>query len=435
MWCAGKRVGFLSFDTARVEKCWSEDDIALLRTVGEIFANALERRQAETERETLEARLHQSQKLEAIGTLAGGIAHDFNNILGAILGYGEMALTVVSKGSNAERYMQQIMMGGERAKGIVDQILAFSRHGQHERLPIRIQPLIEEAVDLLRASLPTTVAIRLRLEAEDATVLGDSTQLYQMVMNLCTNAAQAMQEYGTLDVALETAEIVDDQALTYGSLTVGPYVRLTVSDTGHGMDDETMERIFDPFFTTKAAHRGTGLGLSMVHGIVLDHGGAINVRSRPGKGSTFEVYLVRVQGTSVVGDDEAEVQAPCGHGETILLVDDETPLVRLGEEMLAALGYEPVGFDTSTRALEAFRADPQRFDLVLTDEVMPQMTGTQLAVALHRIRPELPVILMTGYSEPVRLHLSHIANIQEILKKPLRSLDIAKSIARHLDLN
>jgi signal transduction histidine kinase/ActR/RegA family two-component response regulator len=431
MWCAGKRVGLLGFDAVQAEKRWSDDDIALLRTVGEIFANALERKRAEAEREALESELQHAQRMEAIGTLAGGVAHNFNNILGAILGYGEMALDALPADSRPRRYIQQVMIAGQRGKGVVDQILAFSRRGEHEQRSTRMQTVVGEAVDLLRASLPATLAIRLQLEADDAAVLGDPTQLQQVVVNLATNAAQTMQGRGTLAIALDTVDLAADLALSHGTLVAGRYVRLTVSDAGQGMDDATLERIFEPFFTTKAADSGTGLGLSTVHGIVANHGGAINVRSRPGAGSAFEVYLAQTE-TSAASGEQAEAPTPRGRGETVLLVDDETPLVLLGEEMLAALGYEPVGFDSSAKGLAAFRADPDRFDLVLTDEIMPGMTGTQLAVALHRIRPELPIVLMTGHGGPPQAHRLRAAGICEVLRKPLSSADIASALARHL---
>ena len=432
--CAGTMVGLLGFDAVRGEKHWSSDDITLLRIVGEIFANALERKRAETEHAELEMQLRQAQKLEALGTLAGGIAHDFNNILGAVLGYSEMAMTALPAHSRPRQYVQQVMTAGQRAKAVVDQILTFSRRGHHERQPVLVQPLIKETIELLRASLPTTIAIRLCLTAKDITVLGDPTQIHQLVMNLCTNAAQAMEGSGILDITLNTAEIAKDSVLSHGTLMAGHHVRFTVKDTGHGMDEATVERIFDPFFTTKAAGSGTGLGLSTVHGIVADHGGTINLLSRPGDGSTFEIYLPCAE-TSAVCDDEAEAPIPYGNGETILLIDDEKPLVLLGEEILAALGYEPVGFGSSHQALVAFRTDPRRFDLVLTDEVMPELTGTQLAAQLHAIRPELPIILMTGHGGPILPQQVHATGTCEVLRKPLQSRDLADSIARHLNAN
>jgi len=427
----GKRVDFLAFDTVREEKRWSADDIALLRTAGEILANALERKRAEVVREMLEGRQRQSQRLEAIGSFAGSVAHDFNNILGAVLGHSEMALAVAEDG-RTRHHLRQVMTAGERAQGVVEQILAFSRRSEHECRPIWVQPLVEEAVDQLRASLAATATIRTELAAEQAMVLGDTTRFHQVVMNLCTNAAQAMQGYGTLVVALDMVEVAGDLALSHGVLRAGRYVRLTVSDTGCGMDGVTMERIFDPFFTTKAVSGGTGLGLSTVHGVVADHGGAMNVRSRPGQGSTFEAYFAQAERSALGDHEEVGVPIPRGRGETILLVDDERSLVLLGEEMLAELGYDPVGFASAAQALAAFRADPRRFDLVLTDMVMPEMTGTELAAALHELQPELPIILMTGYSGSVRSRQLHAASIREILKKPLRSRDMAESITRHL---
>jgi signal transduction histidine kinase/ActR/RegA family two-component response regulator len=431
MQCGGKPLGVFGFVLVRSEKSWSDDDITLLRTVGEIFANTLERKRTEVEKEKLKIQLLQSQKLEAIGTLAGGIAHDFNNILGAILGYGEMALTALPEGSRPRHYVQQVTTAGQRAKAVVDQILTFSRHGSHERRPLRMQPLIQETLELLRASLPATIEMRVNLEVGDATVQGDPTQLQQVVMNLCTNAAQAMTGNGILNIALDTTEITQTLAVSQSTLAVGRYVRLTVSDTGHGMDVATLERIFDPFFTTKAVGSGTGLGLSMVHGIVTDHGGTLNVYSQPGEGSTFEIYFPHCA-ECAASNSESETPIPQGHGETILLVDDEQPLVLLGEEVLAALGYEPVGFTSSRKALETFCADPQRFDIVLTDEVMPELTGTRLAAELHRLRPELPVLLMTGYSGPVLSQQARAAGIRQILKKPLQARDMAECIARQL---
>ncbi|HEY8370929.1 MAG TPA: ATP-binding protein, partial [Thermodesulfobacteriota bacterium] len=429
---AGRRLGLLGFDATRAEKQWSADDAALLRTVAEILAHALERRRGEAERDALETQLRHAQRMEAIGTLAGGIAHDFNNVLGAILGHAELAAAKLPRSSRPRRHIEQVRQAGLRAKGVVDQILAFGRRTDREHRPVRMRPVVEEAVALLSASLPRTVAIRPTFRDDGAAVPGDATQLQQVIVNLCTNAAQAMDGRGTVELVLDTVEVAGERILSHGTLAEGRHVRLAVTDTGHGMDEATMARIFEPFFTTKGPGAGTGLGLSTVHGIVADHGGALNVQSRPGAGSTFEVYLARAE-ASPAADGRAGEPPPAGRGETILLVDDERSLVRLGEEMLAALGYEPVGFQSGAEALAAFEADPRRFDLLLADEVMPGMTGSQLAAAVHRVRPDLPIVLMTGHREPAGPDRLRAAGIREVLEKPLLSADIAASLARHLN--
>jgi signal transduction histidine kinase len=428
---ASKRIAFLTFDMVSANKSWLDGDIALLRTAGEIFASAIERERGEAERQALEARVHQAERLEAIGTLAGGIAHEFNNILGAILGYCEIGLEQLQKPSASRRYLQQIMKAGKRAQGIVEQILTFSRHSDPQHRPIEASPLVAEALDLLRASLPATVSIQTHVGPDGARLMGNATEFQQVVMNLCTNAAQAMEGRGAIDVTLDTIDVPDAQSLSHGVLPAGGYIRLAVTDTGPGIEAAVMERIFEPFFTTKSPGRGTGLGLATVHGIVTQHVGALNVISRRGAGSTFEAYFPQTD--EIASEDtKVEAAAPLGHGETILLVDDETPLVMVGEEMLAGLGYEPVGFQKSTAALAAFHADPQRFDLVLTDETMPDMTGTELATALHQVRPDLPIVLVTGHIGPIPPRGLEAVGIREVLKKPLLSNPLADCLARHL---
>jgi signal transduction histidine kinase/CheY-like chemotaxis protein len=375
-----------------------------------------------------EARLHEAQRLEAIGTLAGGIAHEFNNILGAILGHGEMALA--GKGP-ALQHVRQIMTAGERARAVIDQILTFSRRSERRRRPMKPRTAVAEAIGLLRASLPATLDMQTRLAQEDAVIEGDPAQLQQVVMNLGTNAAQAMDGRGRLEVGLDTVDIATDTPLSHGRLAAGRHVRLSVSDTGDGIDAGTMKRMFEPFFTTKAVGRGTGLGLAAVHGIVTEHGGAINVRSTPGAGTTFEVFFPQTAAPIELAD-QLQAVTPSGHGQTILIVDDETSLVLLGEEMLATLGYEPVGFDSGSAALAAFRADPARFDGVLTDEVMPDLTGTELAQAVHTTRPDLPIVLMTGYGGPVEHQRLQAAGIRDVIRKPLLSAAIARCLARHI---
>ena len=305
MWCAGRRVGLLGFDAVQAEKRWSNDDIALLRTVGEVFANALERKRAEAERQALEAQLRQSQRMEAIGTWPAALPITSTTSWARSLATAKWPWRAAC-GRRPARYVQQVMTAGQRGKALVDQILAFSRRGEHERRPTRVQSVVEETVDLLRASLPATIAIRTRLEAEDATVLGDPSQLQQVVVNLAANAAQAMDGQGALTIALDTVELASDLALSHGSLAAGRYARLTVSDAGRGMDEATAERVFEPFFTTKAAGSGTG-SACRPFGIVADHGGAINVKSRPGAGSAFEVYLAR---TAAPATGAAPARAP-----------------------------------------------------------------------------------------------------------------------------
>jgi signal transduction histidine kinase/ActR/RegA family two-component response regulator len=431
MWYAGERVGLLGFDAVMAEKRWADDDIALLRTISEVFASALGREQAERDKQTLESRLRHAQRMEALGTLAGGIAHDFNNILAAILGYAEMALGRLRRDSREWRHVQEVRKAGERARDIVDRILAFSRRTEHRRRPVRMRPLLEETAGLLEASLPAAVTLRTSLPDADAVVLGEPGRLQQVVMNLCTNAAQAMAGDGVIDVGLDLVALDAGRTLSHGALARGRYVRLTVRDRGHGMDPAMLERIFEPFFTTKAVGTGTGLGLAMVHGIVADHGGAMHVHSSPGAGSSFEAWFPQTD-VPPADDDSSVEPLPLGAGETVLLVDDERPLVLLGEEMLASIGYEPVGFDQSPAALAAFRADPDRFDLVLTDELMPEMTGTELATALHEVRPDLPIILMTGHGGRVDAREARAVGVREVLKKPLLCADLARGLARHL---
>lgn len=431
---AGELLGFLTFHgTSR--RAWRVDDIALLRTAGEIFANALAREGNEAAREALQARLNQSQRLEAIGTLAGGIAHEFNNILGAIRGYGEMALDGLEADSRARRHVRQIMKAGARAQGVIEQILAFGRRRERRHRPISVAPVVTEAVGLIRASFPATVSVKMHLAADNATIVGDPTELQQVVMNLCTNAVQAMDGRGVLDIGLDMVRRGQDVALSHGNLPAGRHVKLTVMDNGQGIDPAVMDRIFEPFFTTKPAGKGTGLGLSTVHGIVGEHGGAIHVKSRPAEGTVFEVFFPSQEGKAddAAGEQAKEAPVPGGHGETVLIVDDDKSLMLLGEEMLAALGYEPVGFEQSPAALTAFRASPQRFDLVLMDEIMPDVTGTELADTLHRLRPDLPIVLMTGYGHAVPAHRLQSAGIREVLRKPLLSRPLAECLARQLN--
>ena len=411
-------------------RCTRDSTGKPLRFVGS-SSDVTAQKQAQVDKEQLEAQLRQSQKMEAIGTLAGGIAHDFNNILGAILGYGELAHQQSAPGSPMRRYLDSVMHAAERAKNLVERILGFSRSGLGDRAPVNVQIVIEEALELLEASLPAGIHLESRIEAGNAAVIGDATYLHQVAMNLCTNAIQAMERGGVLRVILECTKLNESRTLSRGSLGPGPYVRLIVSDTGIGIPPAVLERMFDPFFTTKGVGEGTGLGLSLVHGIVSDLGGAINVTTKAGEGTSFEIWLP-VAGETAIPAVEAARTLPRGNGETLMIVDDERQLVALAEEITAELGYEPVGFDSSCAALEAFRAMPRRFDAVLTDESMPDLIGTELAHEIRLLRPAIPIILMSGYGGTQLTNRAAEIGVNEVLRKPLHRRDLAESLARVL---
>jgi CheY-like chemotaxis protein/two-component sensor histidine kinase len=324
------------------------------------------------------------------------------------------------------------MHATERAKMLVERILGFSRSGLGDREPVNVQSVITETVELLEASLPAGILLERKVDAGDAAVIGDATYLHQVAMNLCTNAIHAMAGGGVLSVKLDRAQLNETRTLSRGALGPGPYVRLTVADTGTGIPPAVLDRIFDPFFTTKEVGAGTGLGLSLVHGIVTDLGGAIDVESRLGEGTKFEIWLP-VAGEIAVPEFEPEQALPRGNGQIIMIVDDERPLVALAEEIIAQTGYEPVGFDSSTAALAAFRADPDRFDAVLTDEAMPDLTGTELAQSVRKLRPAIPILLMTGYSGGKLINQAAESVVNQVLRKPLRRRDLAESLARVLN--
>jgi PAS domain S-box-containing protein len=390
--------------------------------------------EAQDQKRQLEDRLQRSRKLEALGTLAGGVAHDFNNILAAVIGYGELARARAAEGSGQARQLDQVLLAGQRGKALVERILSFSRGTPRPHAKFLLQPVIDEVLAMLAASLPPAVRLERRLHAPEAVISGDATMVHEAAMNLCTNAVQSMQgmaEGARLDVGLEVVDLDAPAVLSEGPLAPGRWARLSVADSGTGIAADVMPRLFEPFFTTKGPDRGTGLGLAVVRSVVADLGGAIDVQSTPGRGSCFALYLPCIDAVPDAAQDDAGA-APQGSGQTVLVVDDEAALVELAEEMLAGLGYEPVGFTSADSALAAFRADPERFDLVLTDEVMPAMSGTALAAALHAVRPGLPVILASGYGGPRLQARAQAGGVTLLLRKPLRRATLAQALAQAL---
>lgn len=379
----------------------------------------------------LETQLRQAQKMEAIGTLAGGIAHDFNNILGVILGCTDLVSHDLLHGSPTWQNLQEIYTATYRAKDLVQQILTFSRRSDAKRKPLKLPVLVKETLKLLRASLPTTIDIQQDIQEDVGTVLVDPTQIHQVLMNLCSNVEHAMRDTGgILEMRVDTVDVKTAFAALHPPLKPGPHARLTVRDTGHGMAPEVLERIFDPFFTTKEVGEGTGMGLAMVHGIVVNHEGAITVESMPGKGTTFTVYLPQIDERA--GENESsEESMPHGTG-CILFVDDEKPLVRLAQLTLERLGYDVITKTSSIEALEAFRATPQHFDLVITDQTMPNLTGEGLARELRHIRPDIPIILCTGFSHTINAEKAKALGINAFLMKPLVARNLTAAIQQVL---
>ncbi len=381
----------------------------------------------------LEGQLRQAQKMEAIGTLAGGIAHDFNNILTAILGYGEIVLESLPEDSDIREDQEQVVRAGNRAKELVKQILTFSRAGEQELRPLLVQFIIKEALKLLRASLPTTITIASTIDTTVGPVMADPGQIHQVVMNLCTNAYHAMRESGgTLTVSLKPAELTKAEVSQRGLLVAGRHAVLEVSDTGCGMEKAIQERIFDPYFTTKGKGEGTGLGLAVVHGIVTNLHGEISVTSEPGQGSSFKVSLPVIKFQEHGSLVEKTEPLPRGN-ERILVVDDDPAIVRLEREMLESLGYRVTVFGDSAQALRALRKSPQDFDLLLTDMTMPRLTGAELAGEVLRLRPGLPIILCTGFSELINAEKAKDLGIREFMLKPLEKGALAKAVRRVLD--
>lgn len=380
----------------------------------------------------LERQLRQSQKLEAIGTLASGIAHDMNNILSLVLGHCELALDQAEKGSAPRSHLLGIDRAARRASDLVAQILAFSRQEEPERGPVAIAPAVSETMRFLRCSLPPTIQIRHQLADDGACVLADTTQIHQVVMNLCTNAYHAMrQNGGTLEVALESLDFNTPFIGSVGVLDPGRYVRLRVSDTGVGMDAATVERVFEPFFTTKKPGEGTGLGLPTVLGIVKSCKGAITVQSEPGKGSAFSVYFPRTErGPS---DLRERTVLPEGHYERILIVDDDEELCQVAADILALLHYRVFVESSSLRALDRFLASPEAFDLLLLDNAMPHMDGVQMAVKARAARPDIPIILMTGFADALTADLVRELGIADLILKPLDKAKLAHTLRQVLD--
>jgi PAS domain S-box-containing protein len=385
-----------------------------------------------TDYKSLEEQLRQSQKMEAIGTLAGGIAHDFNNILAGIIGFTELAMEDIPPDNPVYHYMERVLKGGYRGRDLVRQILAFSRHSDHEKKPIALSHVVEEAVKLLRPAFPSSIEIQMRLHGNRDTILADPVQMHQVVLNLCTNAAHAMRDTGgVLEITIGDEDFSELEAIRSPDLSPGAYVRLSVSDQGCGITPDVINKIFDPFFTTKAPGEGTGMGLSVVHGIARNHGGHVTVNSELGKGSTFHVYLPRTE--AVAAADAESPRQISGGNECILFVDDEEQLVELNLQRLRDLGYMVVATTSSVEALKAFAAEPDRFDLVIVDYTMPHMTGIDLATKLLEIRPDIRIILSSGFNEQIGPEMIKQTGIKAFIAKTAGKRELAKLIRQVLE--
>ncbi|MBW1780494.1 MAG: PAS domain S-box protein [Deltaproteobacteria bacterium] len=385
-----------------------------------------------TQQRKLETQLQQAQKMESLGTLAGGIAHDFNNILSPIILHSEMAMMELASNHPVQFNLKQIFRAGERARDMVKQILAFSRQREPEKIAIKMGTVLKEVVKLLRSSIPTTIHIIYDMETERDTIFADPTQIHQVILNLCTNASHAMREKGgTLMIDLNDVHLDSDGVRRFSDLSPGDYIRLTVRDTGEGIPPEVMDRIFEPYFTTKGPGEGTGMGLAVAHGIVRSHGGEIICESELGKGTVFRVFFPGYD-AGIVEDSEGSVQLPHGT-ERILFVDDEMDAINSVKPMLEKLGYTVRARTSSIEALEAFRNNPKGFDLVITDMTMPNMTGKELAQKLMSIRPDIPVILCTGFSEQIDERKAKVMGIGAFVMKPIVMTEMSHTIRKVLD--
>ena len=404
--------------------------LLVVMTAAVHFVLRADRKRTEAQR-ALQAQLARASKLESLGTLAGGVAHDFNNVLAGIVGFGEMAQDAAEPGSDQARHLDKVLRAALRGKALVERILAFSRGGARASTVFELEPVVEEVLTLLSASLRPGVVLERALDARGARLRGDATQAFEAIMNLCTNAMQAMAAGGMLSVHLERLRVAAPRVLSHSQLPAGHCLALSVSDQGGGITSDVMEHLFEPFFTTRAAQSGTGLGLAVVFGVVAEFGGAIDVKSSPGQGARFTLYFPEC--TDALGRPEPlSEMAPGGTGQRLLVVDDEPELVALTEEILIGLGYDPVGYSDSTAALQALRDDPQRFAAVITDEVMPRLSGTQLTQALRQHSPHLPVLLVSGYGGALLAQRAAAAGVTRVLAKPLQRADLARALAELL---
>lgn len=408
----------------------TEDEIGKLAMAFNDMSESLKKR--EEEKRLLEEHLRYTKKMEAIGTFAGGIAHDFNNILAAIMGYTELAVLNSSNADSLKSCLDEILKASNRAKDLTKQILIFSRKTEEERKPIKIEFIVKEVLKMMRALLPTSIEIRQNIKTGLAPILSDSTEIHRVLMNLCNNAAHAMQKKGgVLEVTLSDMQIDKKTAAQNLDLNPGRYQILTISDTGYGMDSWLIERIFDPFFTTKKLGEGTGMGLAVTHGIVKSYGGVITVTSEIGKGTTFKVFFPVIESETTVESEHYE-SVPCGK-ERILFVDDEASLVEAGRQLLESLGYKVIAKTSGIEALETFKEQPNNFDIVITDMMMPKMTGEDLSKKIFAIRPDIPIIICTGFSEVISEKKAKAIGIRKFIVKPILRKDIAKIIRVVLD--
>ena len=406
--------------------------IVLIVAIAAIAAYTIERanrRRLDAQR-ALESQLARAGKLEALGTLAGGVAHDFNNILAAILGYAEMARDAAPPRSGQLRHLDKLLQAALRGRSLVERILTFSRGATHASRVFELEPVVEEVLSLMAASLRPGIVLERRLDARGAKLRGDPTQAFEAVMNLCTNALQAMPDSGMLSVRLERRHVATPALLSHGQAAPGDYVVLTVADQGSGIAPDVMERLFEPFFSTRGT-AGVGLGLAVVHGVVVELGGAIDVRSAPGSGARFTLWLPECTDAIDSGADAAP-PLPIAAGQSLLVVDDEPTLVALAEEMLSAMGYAPVGCTDPVSALAAVREAPERFAAVITDEVMPKLSGTQLTAALRELAPALPVLLVSGYGGAMLASRAALVGVTRVLHKPLERDELARALAELL---
>ncbi|MEI6125591.1 MAG: ATP-binding protein [Pseudomonadota bacterium] len=417
---------------------YDDQDMSNMVRIADMAWDIIERKQAEEEHLKLEQQLLQAQKMEAIGTLSGGIAHDFNNILTGIIGFAEIAKDKVPQDSQLNFYFDLILKLGDRAVNLVRQILVFSRKTDSKRKVLQLRPLIKEVLSLFRATLPASIEIRRKFLDQGSIIEADSTQIHQVLMNLCTNAFHAMQENGgVLELELTSVSINREDITSYNDIEPGPYVLLKVSDTGTGIDPAIINRIFEPFFTTKEVDKGTGLGLSVVHGIIKAHGGTITVASEPGRGTTFSIFLPEISEPAEIIEAKNNIESLSG-SEHVLFVDDEVDLIVLAKELLEPLGYKVTAAQSGQHALALFQKASESFDLVITDLSMPHMTGYDLALKLIKLRPDIPVIICTGYNETMLDNKEKGQEkgqvIKAVLKKPFKRKALAEAVRKALDI-